>query len=359
MLVFSKMLLFSPYKTCHENAMYISSSSTLDYYSFGMLMPGRTYTTAGNGYRYGFNGQERDNEVSGIGNINTAEYWEYDTRLGRRWNVDPVFKEWESSYSCFSDNPLNLIDINGDNVDVTAHAECDVSGGGGSGTQVAGDNTLFGEPITLDNILEGTGVSWGTASTTGMTEVEANIVNYPVSVDEPLTFYTNGSYQGDGAGLGAGLFGLKSPQEFKKDEPSLEDPDKTNKEWYLYETKSSVKSQRGIVPKGTLLPYFGITSRAVAGNGNVRYNISAKNQVDRERAKNFLKDGKVILRADQETIKGAETIIILLNSPNANVSASTRIDNLIVSTTNSKSIQKGIALLTAVYGPAWEAHFKR
>jgi hypothetical protein len=34
------------------------------------------------GYRYRFNGQEGDDEIAGIGNIMTAEFWEYDTRLG-------------------------------------------------------------------------------------------------------------------------------------------------------------------------------------------------------------------------------------------------------------------------------------
>ena len=35
------------------------------------------------GYRYGFNTQEKDDDVF-IGAY-TAEYWEYDSRLGRRW----------------------------------------------------------------------------------------------------------------------------------------------------------------------------------------------------------------------------------------------------------------------------------
>src|SRR5690606_18721571 len=42
------------------------------------------------GYKYGFNGQEKDNEVYGDGNSYTAEFWQYDPRLGRRWNVDPL-----------------------------------------------------------------------------------------------------------------------------------------------------------------------------------------------------------------------------------------------------------------------------
>ncbi len=71
-------------------------------------MPGRSYNSAG--YRYGFNGQQKDDEVYGSGNINTAEFWQYDTRLGRRWNVDPVVKPWESGYATFYNNPIAVID---------------------------------------------------------------------------------------------------------------------------------------------------------------------------------------------------------------------------------------------------------
>jgi len=66
-------------------------------------------------YRYGFGGHEKDNEISGVGNSYTAEYWQYDSRLGRRWNIDPVVKPWESSYATFSNNPIYFIDPNGDN----------------------------------------------------------------------------------------------------------------------------------------------------------------------------------------------------------------------------------------------------
>jgi hypothetical protein len=42
--------------------------SAQDYYAFGMMMPGRTYSAQGGVYRYGFNGKENDNEVKGTGN---------------------------------------------------------------------------------------------------------------------------------------------------------------------------------------------------------------------------------------------------------------------------------------------------
>jgi hypothetical protein len=66
------------------------------------------------GYRFGYNGQEKVDEIAGAGNHTTAEFWEYDTRLGRRWNRDPVVKPWESSYACFANNPIWYSDVNGD-----------------------------------------------------------------------------------------------------------------------------------------------------------------------------------------------------------------------------------------------------
>ena|GEM_PF-3008652 len=68
-----------------------------------------------NAYTFGFNGQEKDNEVSGFGNSNTAEFWQYDSRLGRRFNMDPVIVSWESPYACFRNNPNIFTDVKGDN----------------------------------------------------------------------------------------------------------------------------------------------------------------------------------------------------------------------------------------------------
>jgi RHS repeat-associated protein len=83
-----------------------------DYYPFGMQMPGREFSQEE--YRYGFNGQERDDEISGEGNSYTAEYWQYDSRLGRRWNTDPVVKHFESPYATFRGSPIWYVDPNGD-----------------------------------------------------------------------------------------------------------------------------------------------------------------------------------------------------------------------------------------------------
>ncbi|MDP2387571.1 MAG: hypothetical protein Q8M29_14435 [Bacteroidota bacterium] len=94
---------------------YISDiRSATDYYAFGMPMPGRQFTSANGKYRFGYNDQEKDDEVYGPGNLNAAEHWEYDTRLGRRWNIDPVVDPGVASYACFNNNPVHYSDINGD-----------------------------------------------------------------------------------------------------------------------------------------------------------------------------------------------------------------------------------------------------
>jgi RHS repeat-associated protein len=76
-----------------------------------MLQPGRKYS-AGNGYRYGFNGQEKEKEINE--NSTSAEYWIYDSRIGRRWNVDPKPNVSNSVYSCLANNPIWFSDPDGD-----------------------------------------------------------------------------------------------------------------------------------------------------------------------------------------------------------------------------------------------------
>jgi hypothetical protein len=83
-----------------------------DYYPFGSLVPNRH--SSSNQYRYGFNTQEKVDEISGEGNHNTAKFWEYDTRLGRRWNLDPVPKGFISGYAALSNSPIWRVDPDGD-----------------------------------------------------------------------------------------------------------------------------------------------------------------------------------------------------------------------------------------------------
>ncbi len=85
-----------------------------DYYPFGMIMPGRSYS-AGTKYRYGFNGKENDNEVKGEGNQQDYGMRIYDPRLGRFLSVDPLFQTypWYTPFQFASNSPMANVDLDG------------------------------------------------------------------------------------------------------------------------------------------------------------------------------------------------------------------------------------------------------
>jgi RHS repeat-associated protein len=91
--------------------------SATDYSPFGAPLESRTWQASE--YRFGFNAQERDDEIAGAGNIMTAQFWEYDTRLGRRWNLDPKPYFGLSEYACLGDNPILFNDPFGDIFKIT------------------------------------------------------------------------------------------------------------------------------------------------------------------------------------------------------------------------------------------------
>ena len=65
------------------------------------------------GYRYGFNGMEKDDEVYGEGNSYTTEFRQLDVRLGRWLSLDPVVHHNMSPYVTFDNNPIWIIDPSG------------------------------------------------------------------------------------------------------------------------------------------------------------------------------------------------------------------------------------------------------
>ena len=86
--------------------------SANDYYPFGMAINSRSF--AAGSYRLGFNTQEKSKEISTNGDHTTALYWEYDSRLGRRWNLDPKPQIYLSDYSVNGLNPIRNFDWLGD-----------------------------------------------------------------------------------------------------------------------------------------------------------------------------------------------------------------------------------------------------
>ncbi len=84
-----------------------------DYYPFGMQMVGRKYSN-GSGYRYGFNGKEKDKDIG------TDDYdfgaRIYDARIGKFFSTDPLEEEYEniSPYAFAANNPIYYLDENGE-----------------------------------------------------------------------------------------------------------------------------------------------------------------------------------------------------------------------------------------------------
>ncbi|MDB5255542.1 MAG: repeat protein, partial [Chitinophagaceae bacterium] len=103
---------------------HVNVLSSTDYYAFGMAMPARTFNSSD--YRYGFNGQEKVDEITP--GHTTALFWEYDARLGRRWNLDPKPQAPLSNYACFANSPIFYSDHQGDSLDVKALYEKDTEG---------------------------------------------------------------------------------------------------------------------------------------------------------------------------------------------------------------------------------------
>jgi RHS repeat-associated protein len=91
-------------------------------------------------YRYGFNGQEKSDEIAGAGNSYTAEYWQYDARLGRRWNLDPVPTTSLSGYNVLEGNPIRFTDPLGNTWFDKAKAKLwSLTHGGGGRVQKSSD----------------------------------------------------------------------------------------------------------------------------------------------------------------------------------------------------------------------------
>ena len=88
--------------------------SESDYYPFGMAMKERSFSNEE--YRFGFNTQEKSTEIGE--DTYTAEFWQYDSKIARRWNNDPRPNTSISVYAAFANSPIMLIDHLGDTTDL-------------------------------------------------------------------------------------------------------------------------------------------------------------------------------------------------------------------------------------------------
>jgi len=84
-----------------------------DYYPFGSAMANRGYSSGA--YRYGFNGQEKDDEVNGEGNSYEFKYRIHDARLGRFLSKDPISSSfpWNSTYAFAEGRVIQCMEYEG------------------------------------------------------------------------------------------------------------------------------------------------------------------------------------------------------------------------------------------------------
>jgi RHS repeat-associated protein len=84
------------------------------YYPFGMVMPGRSYSTQ-TGYRYGFNGKENDTEYGSGGLTQDYGFRMYNPAIAKFLSVDPLAPEypWYTPYQFAGNMPIWAIDLDG------------------------------------------------------------------------------------------------------------------------------------------------------------------------------------------------------------------------------------------------------
>jgi RHS repeat-associated protein len=79
-----------------------------------MIQPGRKYSATG-AYRYGFQGQEKDDETKGEGNTINFTFRIYDPRIGRFFSIDPLTSKYPfySPYHFSSNQPIHAPELEG------------------------------------------------------------------------------------------------------------------------------------------------------------------------------------------------------------------------------------------------------
>lgn len=103
-------------------------TSATDYYPFGMVQPGRTFSSQN--YRFGFNGHEKEGTdwTGNDGSVLDFGARIYDAKLGRFLSTDPWEDKyaWQTPYAYFKNSPIATIDFMGfgDEDDVQSEANC-------------------------------------------------------------------------------------------------------------------------------------------------------------------------------------------------------------------------------------------
>jgi len=109
-----KLLQISYFNSPSFSPNRVGIRNSTDYSPFGVELDGRTVSL--DGYRFGFQNQEKVNEIKGDGNTYDFGNRIQDPRIGRFFSIDKYFRKYpnETNY-CFASNcPISAIDLNGD-----------------------------------------------------------------------------------------------------------------------------------------------------------------------------------------------------------------------------------------------------
>lgn len=99
---------------------------------FGMVMDNRKHVGAGGKYRFGFNSKENDGETVATGE-GTQDYGMriYNPAIGRWFSTDQIQKAFISPYQFALDNPINILDADGnDEIHIIVRSKAFVDGFG-------------------------------------------------------------------------------------------------------------------------------------------------------------------------------------------------------------------------------------
>jgi RHS repeat-associated protein len=96
----------------HSHSHRVGIRTCSDYSPFGVELDGRTMS---GGYRFGFQGKEKKDEIYGEGNYVDYTYRGYNLRVGRFFAVDPLAAKYPyySSYQFSGNRVIDMIELEG------------------------------------------------------------------------------------------------------------------------------------------------------------------------------------------------------------------------------------------------------
>jgi RHS repeat-associated protein len=129
--------------------------NSTDYSPFGVELDGRTVSNYG--YRFGYQGSEKDNEFKGEGNSYTTEFRQLDPRLGRWLSVDPLAGKYSgmTPYVFSTNNPIIYVDVDGRDIIVAVTSMAKFPKGAGENGHMAiivGNDDIGWHVFSVENI---------------------------------------------------------------------------------------------------------------------------------------------------------------------------------------------------------------